>query len=976
MASDIHPGNQHLPAAGYESFQDDLQRVLAKEDASRRAILHLRHIVDLLADTQGTSPDIDPSSWKVLIDSLEQERSALRYFVGTGGDTGAGKSSLLNVLVNAKADIVPSSQNGACTAAVCCFSYPDVKSERKEFSAKIHMKSKATVEKELVDFFEDLHEFEDRSQNETGEDSVTFAERDRFDDQLNLIQGWSGLSEQRLRNLGRGGLAPEIVAECLHVQDIFDLSNPEEGLVISLSDDKESTFRAALKPFVGGRGAECLRWPLVEMVEIFVEADILQNGIVLVDLPGQMDALDARSRVARRFYSKLDRLIVVASGDRAANNKTAMDLIRDDQIVDMEAEGKLNTSNLGIVITKIDDMKWRSFIESEWPTSQVPAEIQHAVDRLGLLEELQAEVQDERGESGRLSPHMAIPDTDDFAFTSESSRHPLKLLQSEIRTLEAFCRRSCIDARSIDIKKQFQRRFEKIRTSLRSKTDFLLASPLEVFPVSSHKYRNIIAGKPSDTFPDAPSTGITALANWIVKGSLPKRESHADSIIQRCQVIFDAASSWATNDLCVDTVLSGVALSRLKDFLKEEKEILAENIMMESRKCAQELNSLCLAAQWSNPAKIDSLARGFVSHIDRYQKGTDGDKDKLHWSTYAACIRRNGGFFSTFRTPKREHYWQARTAMIMWMPHAVSWSHLFGKPVQDGAVTLQGRIRDVAESYSARIKASGLVPDEFKRAYCGYAYKIQNLAGEYAAALQQSVLRYREAGDRIRQETKDWCNEHMKGAYAAARKVTGSGKHAKQANIMHVHAEQLQSFIFHDIAERVDEKVRKVLLRLFRDIKECGDTLLSSIDKLTADLARRLSTPIANPVENGITPELERLKTAIANEAATWKTFWSTLQRQIPRNSPGAVVAVDAPVAIDKERAGVEVDMFMPSLSSPPSSCKDPQRASLSLIAQEPPSEDEAARFRRKGDEGGVSSLHNSTTTTVNGHRPVKRRCP
>ncbi|KAM3551914.1 hypothetical protein ARSEF4850_007639 [Beauveria asiatica] len=849
MASDNRPGNRHLPAAGHESFQDDLQRVLAKEDASRQAILHLRHIVDLLADTRGTSPDLDSSSWKVLIDSLEQERTALRYFVGTGGDTGAGKSSLLNVLVNAKADIVPSSQNGACTATVCCFSCPDLNSERKKFSAKVHMKSKVTVEKELVDFFEDLHKFEDRSQNDSCEDSVTYAERDRFHDQLDLIHGWSGLSEQRLRNLGRGGLAPEIIAECLHVQDIFNLSNPEEGLVISLSDDKESTFRTALKPFVGGRSADTLRWPLVEMVEIFVKADILQNGIVLVDLPGEMDALDARSQVARRFYSKLDRLIVVASGDRAANNKTAMDLIRDDQIVDMEAEGKLNASNLGVVITKIDDMKWRSFIESEWPTGQVPAEVQHAVDRLGLLDELQSEVHDEEGESGRLSPRVAIPDTDDCAFSPEVSRHRQKLLQSEIRTLEAFCRRSCIDARSIDIKKQFQKRFEKIRTSLHRKTDFLIASPLEVFP-----------------------------------------------------------------------------------------------------------------------------------------KGTDGDKDKLHWSTYAACIRRNGGVFSTFRRPKREHYWQARTAMIMWMPHAVSWSRLFGKPVQDGAVTLQGRIQIVSESYSAKIKDSDLVPDDFKRAYCGYAYKIQNLAGEYAAALQQSVSRHREAGDRIRQETKEWLNEHMKEAYAEARKATGSGKHAKQVKIMHDHAERLQSFLFHDIAEKVDDKVRKGLLRLFRDIKECDDALLASIDTMTANLTYRLSTPITHPAKNSITPEPETLKPAIANEVATWKALWSTLQRRalqpgplaevVPRKSPGSVVAVDASAAIEKERAGVEVGMLVPGLSSPANSFENPQRASLSLMAQEPPSEDEAAPFKRKGDVGGASSLHNSTETTENGYRPVKRWCP
>lgn len=110
---------------------------------------------------------------------------------------------------------------------------------------------------------------------------------------------------------------------------------------------------------------------------------------------------------------------------------------------------------------------------------------------------------------------------------------------------------------------------------------------------------------------------------------------------------------------------------------------------------------------------------------------------------------------------------------ILWQPHAVSWSQLFGNRAQDGATTLQKLIRDRAESYCTRIKNSPEIPEDFKHVFCSSAYKVQNISGEYTATLLQAVSRYQEAGDQIRQETREWLIELMSDAYSDAQKATG-----------------------------------------------------------------------------------------------------------------------------------------------------------------------------------------------------------
>src|SRR5689334_5050263 len=88
------------------------------------------------------------------------------YMVGVAGDSGLGKSSLVNALLGMESDIAPTSQSGACTAAVCCFHHRNNIDTDHAFTAKVQLKSRETLDSELCAFFLEFKEFEDRAASE------------------------------------------------------------------------------------------------------------------------------------------------------------------------------------------------------------------------------------------------------------------------------------------------------------------------------------------------------------------------------------------------------------------------------------------------------------------------------------------------------------------------------------------------------------------------------------------------------------------------------------------------------------------------------------------------------------------------------------------------------------------------------------------------------------------------------------------
>lgn len=80
---------------------------------------------------------------------------------------------------------------------------------------------------------------------------------------------------------------------------------------LKINANTEKIFMQKVKHYVSGKKADAKYWPLVECVDFYVPSEFLRCGITLVDLPGELDATESRSEVSKKYYNKLDRLMVV-----------------------------------------------------------------------------------------------------------------------------------------------------------------------------------------------------------------------------------------------------------------------------------------------------------------------------------------------------------------------------------------------------------------------------------------------------------------------------------------------------------------------------------------------------------------------------------------------------------------------------------------------------------------------------------------
>lgn len=495
------------------------------------------------------------------------------------GETGFGKSSLLNALLDCK--ISPTSQSEACTAAVCTFSWNSNNSPAKAFRANINYKTRASVQADVNNLIEELEELEARVADQDGVGDPEFISRQsQAVKELKLLKTWSGLSGADIRELRASEIIQQSNLPFLNHQD-----EDHRGLEV-IEAKSARLFQLAIKPYIDSTSRNSL-WPLVESVDIFLKADVLLHGIKLVDLPGTMDSLDSRSGVAKEYLWKLDLRMIVSQACRAADSKSAADssLLGLDAL-EMELDGKCRAGCLIFVVTKVDDIDV-SDAEQDWPEDKdvqdsvkdISAQVVRLVDieeEIQQLEEVldenppipkeEEDSGDEEEGEGEGDGDNGPEDSADETICGREVSRKLKNLekerakhQSELERLLSLQKGHCIKARNIASVHAITERFREETASFGNGNGNGNGNPnpnprenqrgnVRVHPTSSMAYHQLKSKALMAGFSDLDSTGIPGLRRGLVLSSLPYREQAATSDIRHQRVLFDALDGWTLDE--------------------------------------------------------------------------------------------------------------------------------------------------------------------------------------------------------------------------------------------------------------------------------------------------------------------------------------------------------------------------------------------------------------------------------------------
>lgn len=282
-----------------------------------------------------------------MIDKLKAKAKRTgRTVVAVAGATGAGKSSLINALLDEE-KLLPTNGMRACTAVVTeiCYNLDP----ENPYRAEVEFISQEDWDSELnllFDEFLDNGQVSSSWRDPNSEAGVAYAKVKAVYPELTHEM----LVKSRPMQLAR----VEAVANVLGTKKEFGCTSASElhSLLSGYLDSKEKGAKAKGMAF----------WPIVRVVRIFTRADALSTNVCLVDLPGTLDSNAARSAVANKYMAECTAVWVAARIARAADDKAAKDLLGRSSRIQMKLDGAYD--HLSFIATQTDGINISETIEA------------------------------------------------------------------------------------------------------------------------------------------------------------------------------------------------------------------------------------------------------------------------------------------------------------------------------------------------------------------------------------------------------------------------------------------------------------------------------------------------------------------------------------------------------------------------------------------------------------------------------------
>ncbi|KAG9597087.1 hypothetical protein KCU86_g8346, partial [Aureobasidium melanogenum] len=284
----------------------------------------------------------DIRQWLQQIEVVRQEATGARTVIGVVGNTGAGKSSVINAILDEER-LIPTNCMRACTAVVTEMSWNRSEDESSKYRAEIEFIKPAEWEKELRVLFEEIIDgsgnISREVSNPDSQAGIAYAKiravywrLTRDDLVASSIEKL--MADHSVRGLlGTTKYIKDRYCDTFYkrLQHYVDSKEKPELTKDSDDDDEDEDISTGTgdknKKKKKTRKREQEFWPLIKVVRLYVKADALFTGAVLVDLPGVADSNAARAAVAEGYMKQCTGLWIVSPINRAVDDKAAKKLL-------------------------------------------------------------------------------------------------------------------------------------------------------------------------------------------------------------------------------------------------------------------------------------------------------------------------------------------------------------------------------------------------------------------------------------------------------------------------------------------------------------------------------------------------------------------------------------------------------------------------------------------------------------------------
>lgn len=333
----------------------------------------------------------DAQAWIESIDKLSLQAKPKRTVVGVVGNTGAGKSSVINAMLDEER-LVPTNCMRACTAVVTEMSWNDSNDPFSKYRAEIEFITPADWAKEVATLLKEfLTENGTLSREVSDQNSDAGIAWAKFHavypkiarDTLDRCSVASLMAEQGLSVLGTTKKVNAAQAHRFYYELQKYVDSKEKVTKKDKDKDKEKQKRLT----------EMEYWPLIKVVKIYTKAFALSTGAVIVDLPGVHDSNAARAAVAQGYIKQCTGLWIVAPITRAVDDKAAKTLLGDSFKTQLKYDGGF--SSVTFICSKTDDISITEAID----TLELEEEVESFYDQQA---ELKREIDDTQSKIDEL----------------------------------------------------------------------------------------------------------------------------------------------------------------------------------------------------------------------------------------------------------------------------------------------------------------------------------------------------------------------------------------------------------------------------------------------------------------------------------------------------------------------------------------------------------------------------------------------